>query len=146
MPSNLIFTAADGLDAAALKAELLKLLEQRGKDYGVIVCRLGNAALGSGSSPSSRSNSRAEAVLVAVKVFPNGRDEALRNIEVTGIDPPSFKDILVAGRKPFITTVPFQGMVCSRAVPPLLFEDLTLKRPSGEIGKPPTAKHPLFDR
>ncbi|MEY2878122.1 MAG: hypothetical protein RLZZ15_502, partial [Verrucomicrobiota bacterium] len=33
LPSNLLVTAADGLDAVALKAELLKLVEQRGKDY-----------------------------------------------------------------------------------------------------------------
>ncbi len=146
VPSNLIVTAADGLDAAALKAELLKLLEQRGKDYGVIVRRLANPALGSGSSPGGRGNSRAEPVLVAVKVFPDGREEPLRNIEVAGIDPPSFKDILVAGREPTINTVPFQGVICSFAVPSLLFEDLTLKKPAGEIGKPPIAKHPFFDR
>ena len=146
VPSNLIVTAADGLDAAALKAELLKVLEQRGKDYGVIVRRLANSTLGSGASPSGRGNSRAESVLVAVKVFPDGREEPLRNIEVAGIDPPSFKDILVAGREPFISTVPFQGVICSFAVPSLLFEDLTLKKPSGEIGKPPIAKHPFFDR
>jgi hypothetical protein len=85
-------------------------------------------------------------VLVAVKVSPDGREEPLRNIEVAGIDPPSFKDILVAGREPFINTVPFQGVICSFAVPSLLFEDLTLKKPSGEIGKPPIAKHPFFDR
>jgi hypothetical protein len=145
-PSNLIVTAADGLDAAALKAELLKLLEQRGKDYGVIVRRLANGSLGSGASPGGRGNSRAEPVLVAVKVFPDGREEPLRNIEVAGIDPPSFKDILVAGREPYINTVPFQGIICSFAVPSLLFEDLTLEKPSGEIGKPPIAKHPFFDR
>ena len=146
VPSNLIVTAADGLDAATLKVELLKLLEQRGKDYGVIVRRLANSSLGSGASPGGRGNSRAEPVLVAVKVFPDGREEPLRNIEVAGIDPPSFKDILVAGREPFINTVPFQGVICSFAVPSLLFEDLTLKKPSGEIGKPPIAKHPFFDR
>lgn len=87
-PSNLIVTAADGLDNAALKASVLKLLEQRGKYHGVIVRRLANGSLDSGASPGGRGNSSADPVLVAVKVSPDGRADLLRNIEVVGIDPP----------------------------------------------------------
>ena len=146
LPSNLIVSAADGLDAAALKAELLKLIEQRGKDYGVIIRRLANPQLRSSGGGGGRGGSRAEPAILAVKIFPDGREEPLRNIEVAGIDAPAFKDILVAGREPFINTVPFRGSICSFAVPSLLFEDITLKKPSGEIGKTPIAKHPFFDR
>ena len=134
VPSNLIVTAAEGLDAAALKAELLKLIEQRGKDYGIIVRRLAGQ------------NARTASVLLAVKVLPDGREEPLRNLEVAGIDAPAFKDILVAGREPYIHNAGFRGSMCSFVVPSLLFEDITLKKPAGEIGKPPIAKHPFFDR
>lgn len=144
-PSNLIVSAADGLDAAALKAELLKLIEQRGKDYGIIIRRLANPQMRSSSS-GGRGSSRVEPAVLAVKVFPDGREEPLRNIEIAGIEPPSFKDILVAGREPFVHTMPFRNAICSFAVPSLLFEDLTLKKPAAEIGKPPIAKHPFFDR
>ena len=145
LPSNVIVSAADGLDPAALKTELLKLVEQRGKEYGIIVRRLANPQFGSGS-PSARAGTRAEPALLAVKVLPDGREEPLRNIEVAGMDAPTFKDILVAGREPFINTVAFRGVICSFAVPSLLFEDVTLKKPTGEIGRPPIAKHPFFDR
>jgi hypothetical protein len=143
--SNLLVSAADGLDATALKAELLKLIEQRGKDHGVIIRRLANPQLRSAAA-GGRGSSRVEPAILAVKVFPDGREEPLRNLEVAGIDAPSFKDILVAGREPYINTVPFRGMICSFAVPSLLFEDLTLKKPAAEIGRPPIAKHPFFDR
>lgn len=134
VPSNLIVSVSDGLDAATLKTELLKLIEQRGKDYGIIVRRLGNQGL------------RSAPVALAVKIFPDGREEPLRNIEVAGIDAPAFKDILVAGREPYLHTASFRGSMCTFAVPSLLFEDITLKKPAGEIGKPPIAKHPFFDR
>ena len=36
--------------------------------------------------------------------------------------------------------------VVSFVVPSLLFEDVTLTKPRGEIPKPPVAKHPFFDK
>jgi hypothetical protein len=36
--------------------------------------------------------------------------------------------------------------VVSFAVPSLLFEEMTLRKPAGEISKPQVAKHPFFDR
>jgi len=36
--------------------------------------------------------------------------------------------------------------IVSWVVPSLLFEDLTLKKPSGENLRPPIAAHPYFDR
>ena len=157
-PSNLLVTASDGLDDAALKAELLKLVAQRGKDYGVIVRRLGDPLLRTERTPiiiSSSSGSRGpriEPALLAVKVFPDGREEPLRNVEIAGVDAPTFKDILCAGREPHVLTIPFRAQllggggipVCSFAVPSLLFEDVTLKKPTGEVPQPPVAKHPFF--
>ena len=156
-PSNLLVTASDGLDAAALKAELLKLVAQRGKDYGVIVRRLGDPLLRTErtqiiiSSSSGSRGPRIEPALLAVKVFPDGREEPLRNVEIAGVDAPTFKDILSAGREPHVLTIPFRSQllgggvpVCSFAVPSLLFEDVTLKKPTGEIPQPPVAKHPFF--
>ena len=35
--------------------------------------------------------------------------------------------------------------ILSSMVPSFLFEDLTLKKPTGEIPKPPVVKHPYFD-
>ena len=47
---------------------------------------------------------------------------------------------------PFRSTATYSTGVVSFAVPALLFEDVTLKKPSGEIPKPQVAKHPFFDK
>ena len=36
--------------------------------------------------------------------------------------------------------------ILSFVVPSLLFDDVTLKKPSSEIPKPPVVKHPYFDK
>jgi hypothetical protein len=36
--------------------------------------------------------------------------------------------------------------VIAVAVPSLLFEDVTLKKPTGQLMKPPLLKHPYFDK
>jgi hypothetical protein len=59
------------------------------------------------------------------------------------------------GREPFVYHTPFisggiartpSSELISLAVPSLLFDDVTLKQPSGAIPKPPVAKHPFFDK
>lgn len=155
-PTNLIVKSAEGLDAQALRAELLKNVQQRGKTYGVIVRRVGNpdqrfqaAAVIS----MLRGGRRVEPAIVAVKVFLDGHEEPLRNVEIAGVESAAFKEILAAGNEPYVTTMPFRVGILSTgpnaisvAVPSLLFEDVTLKKPTGQIPKPPVSKHPFFDR
>jgi predicted Zn-dependent protease len=157
-PSNLIVTASEALEASALKAELLKLVQLRGRDYGVIVRRLGNLQFKADRqmmiSSGGRDGVRVESAILAYRVFPDGREELLRNVEFGGMTPQLFKDIVAVGREPFVHTIPIRpatlmatGMpVVSLVVPALLFEEVTLKKPSGEIPKPQLAKHPYFDR
>jgi len=155
LPSNLIVTAREGLDAAALKAELLKTVQQRGKDYGVVIRRLADPLFRverTAMGVSNRESVRVEPTILAYKVFPDGHEELLRNVEIAGMSVQTFKEILAAGREPYVTTLPFRSASASSystvsfAVPALLFEDVTLKKPSGEIPKPQVAKHPFFDR
>jgi hypothetical protein len=154
-PRNLIVSASEGLTPASLKAELLKVVRQRGKDYGVIVRRLGDPLLGGAhdaTGPASGDGVRVEPAILAYRAFPDGREELLRNVEIAGMSVTLFKDILAAGQEPSVLTVPFRAasspsaQIVSFAVPSLLFEDVTLKKPSGDIPKPQVAKHPYFDR
>jgi hypothetical protein len=159
--SNLIVTASEGRDAAALKAELLKNVQQRNKEFGVIVRRLGDPLLRAERtpimlSPRSSQGTPVEPAVLAYKVYPDGREELLRNVEIADLNAQGFKDILAAGRDPFVLTIPYRAAsgfspmggtsTVSFAVPSLLFEDVTLKKPSGEIPKPPIAKHPYFEK
>ena len=87
----------------------------------------------------------------------------MRNVEISGLTAATFKEIVAAGDKPVVTSLlfspppanPFRGTffadfaaggkpVVSLAVPPLLFEELTLKEPSGEIPRLPVAERPGF--
>jgi len=135
-PTNVIVTSEEGLAPEALKARLLKLAQQRGRDYAVIIRRL---------VPE----------VVAVKLFPDGHEEPLRNVEVSETSTDTFKDIDAAGIEPVVEHLninfprvagrPSNEMV-SFAVPALLFDELTLKKPDGDIPKLPVVGHPFFEK
>ena len=79
----------------------------------------------------------------------------MRNVEIGGITLSAFKEILAAGKDPFVYHTPFtifrpgtmpSADLASLAVPSLQFDDVTLKAPTGATAKPPVAKHPFFDK
>ena len=172
LPSNVVVTADGGLSADGLKQELLLLMKERDAEFGIVVRRLGNpehrrAAGGPMSffGPSGAQQSRVEGAIEAYKVYPDGREELVRNLEISGIVAATFKEIVAASEGQTVYTAPFSARpgagglpfsffggqsggspLASWVVPSLLFEDITLKKPSGEIPKPPVAPHPFFDR
>ncbi len=171
VPSNLVVTAEKGPNAGEMKSELLKLVKQRGKEYGILVTRISNPLLMPSMNrmmsmfmPRGMQGAQGMSVIAAYKVFPDGRQELIRNAELTDVTAATFKDIVLASRDqtvysgPFLARTMFMGFfsgggtgqagvpVLSFIVPSLLFEDLTLKRPTGEVPNLPIAKHPFFDK
>jgi hypothetical protein len=172
LPSNLVVRAENGLTDQALREQLLKLVKQRGKEYGIVVRRLGNPALKASAQDTlamfvqrGRGEESAEDPVVAYKVFLDGREELVRNVDMTGISVAAFKEIVAASNSQTVYSAPFAartlGMfptfsffeiaqgeggapVISIVVPSLLFDDLTLRKPAGEIPKPPVSPHPFF--
>ncbi len=168
-PSNLFVVPQEGMDQDEIRKELLSLVQERELDYGIIVRRIGNPLLkllGRRGFPfmmpgeSGRPN--VEAATLAYKVFPDGREELIRKAVLSGISESSFKEIVAASETwvPYHTAfqlqreLPFSFRssgfagsppVVSLVVPSLLFEDVTLKRPSGNIPRPPVIAHPLID-
>lgn len=171
--SNLFVTTDSGLDDAALRRRLLELAGARGKAYGVVVRRLANpvddpmtfmAAMASagGESPTVLR------ATVAVKLYPDGREEPIRTPDISGITLETFKDIVAASSSLTARSGPlggggnedfgpgpsgsrafaFQmigapsGFTGSCVVPSLLFEDVSLKRPGGESPKLPVTSPP----
>ena len=173
LPSNLILTADNGLSEQALREQFIKLIQQRRKEFGIVVRRLGNPALKASPDGSSmmfvqrgRGEEDLEDPIAAYKVFPDGHEELIRNVNLTGIGLSTFKDIVAASSTPTVYTSPFtarntgifptisffelaQGEggkpIISVAVPSLLFDDLTLRKPTGNIPKPPTFPRPIAD-
>lgn len=136
-PSNLIVAVENGKSEPELKDQLLSLVKQRNKDFGIEVRRVGREIY---------------------KVYPDGHEELVRQGQFDGLDEAAFKDLAAASRELTVYTIPFAayagrlyagqpGMpLVSLVVPALLFEDLTLKPTAGELPKLPLSKHPFFEK
>jgi hypothetical protein len=171
-PSNLLFTVDKAMTAGQLKAELIRIVQQRSKDYGVVVRRIGNQQLaspllrsrvimsGSGNAPGTL---RVQPLLEAYKVFPDGHEEPVRNLEINGLTMADFRNILAFSDPSTVYTAPvliinrtpMTGIAflqpggpheVSANVPSMLFEDMTLTTPTGDVPIPPFSTHPYFDK
>ena len=171
-PSNLIFAAEKPLTAEQLKAELLRLVKQRNKEYGIIVRRMNNqmqsislarsrvVVFNMSTGPASL---QVEPVLEAYKVFPDGREELLRNLNINGLTLDTFKSIVAVSEPSTVYTAPMRvsarlslaGLatlaagslnVVSANVPSMLLEDLTLQKPTGDVPVLPFSTHPYFEK
>jgi len=172
-PSNLLVSPSQGMPPEALRQELLALVAERELPFGVIVRRIGNPMLGKDDDPwasimslmSPRGGEAAvQPVVAAFKVYPDGREELVRDVLFGDVGADSFKDIVAVSEGRGVHTMPLAASgpslmtmvfaiwggpgndapLVSVVTPSLLFEDLTLKKPSGEIPKPPVAPHPAF--
>jgi len=173
MPSNLLISSDKSLSPDQLKAELLRMAKQRGNDFGIVVRRMSNPQLQNallrtraiivtrGNGPASIN---VDPLIEAYKVFPDGREELVRNLEINNLNFGSFKDIAAVSDHPQVYTAPVRIIVqspggfrlgfrapggpnvVSMAVPAMLFDDLTLQRPAGDVPNLPFTKHPYFDK
>jgi len=91
---------------------------------------------------------------VAYRVYPDGREELVRNGELSGMTVGAFKDILAVSKEKTVFTYPFAAstagisamarnfnvmdpsqMMVSYVTPSMLFEDISIQPPQGEIEK-----------
>ncbi len=164
VPSNLVLTSDKTSSNADLRAELLRRVQQRGLEYGIIVRHTGGDAASSvmrsaammGSSPQSTPSNT---LLDVYKVFPDGHEEQIKGAELPGLTASAFRDIVAVGDKPVVFNDQFipninsvftMGMsggldlpVASFVVPSLLFEELSLGRAEGPFPAPPASPMPL---
>jgi len=152
--SNLVVTVDSGASDQALRADLLKRAAARGRGYAIVVRRL-NATIGDMGDDDS--DTPALHAAVAVKLFPDGHEEPIRNASVSGLTAASFKSIVAASQSRTVYTSPFHsvggmnlqmasaglGYAASYVMPSLLFEDVTVKGPSGDLPKPPLSSPPF---
>ena len=168
LPSNLLVTTARGLAPADLNEEFAQLVTEWGTEYGVVVHRLGNPSVSQDGASTARmivlgasQETSVEGVTLAYKVFADGRRELIRNAEFTALSEAAFKDIVAVSEAPNVYTMSydasdfpsfsFSGVPApgtpriTISIPDLLFEELTLRKPSENIPRPPVAGHPYFD-
>lgn len=130
----LVVTADPGLDADALKQELLDAVADEGLEFGVRVASLG--AVGDGGRGGTNP-------LLMYKVYPDGREELVRGAEIARIDFKAFKRIMAAGDTPFVRNISYGLLGQTVAVPALLFEELDLAKIDRDFDKPPILPAPL---
>jgi hypothetical protein len=150
------------MSADELRRELLLEIADRELEYGILVRRVGhpwlvqlaNRSRGIRGMPGMPGEG--VPLIEAYRIYPDGREELIRNAEAIGLNPRTFKDIIAASSDPkkvhsslFMSRSSSgrfaQGPI-SLIVPSLLFEDLTLNKPGGQIPNPPVADHPYFQK
>jgi len=136
-PSNVLVTVTEGVSEQELKNQLLSMVKQRNKEFGVVVRR------------ASRE---------IYKVYPDGHEELMRLGQFDGLDDGAFKDLAAASNDLTVYSIPYAAYggrlypgqtmapLVSFVAPSLLFEDLTLKPATGELPRLPLSKHPYFDK
>ena len=166
-PSNILVEAEKGLSEKQIREEFFKLIKRQKKQYGYIVTHIANPSYNVSESPviyfssdSSDDEPKLENAIFVYKVYLDGREELVRNAEFSGIGLYTFKDIVKVSRTHAVNTIPFRSqdnsspfrgrgrsVLVSIVTPRMaLFEDITIKPPSGEIPKSPVSTHPFFDK
>ena len=165
-PSNILVEADQGLSEKKIRKEFFKLIKRQKKQYGYIITHIANPSYKVLEprvtfGPADDKDELENAIFV-YKVYLDGREELVRNAEFAGIGLHTFKDIVKVSKTHAVNTVPFRSQsnaspffggrqeadVLVSIVTPrmVLFEDITLKPPSGEIPKAPVSVHPYFDK
>ena len=171
IPSNLIVEAREGLSETELKNRLLEIMKKRNLDYGIVVRKIGR---GLGSSMEQQALAMFSAivgqpgvgrdVLLAYKVYPDGREEMIRGAHLSGLSAESFRAIVASSKSAKVFNSPHPPQfnfgssfffsfgaemaawpsppIVSYVVPSLLFEDLSVTQPSRERPKLPISEPP----
>jgi hypothetical protein len=136
-PSNLFVTVTEGVSEQELKNQLLSMVKQRNKEFGVVVRGVAREIY---------------------KIYPDGHEELMRLGQFDGLDDAAFRDLAAASLNLTVYSIPYAAYggrlypgqtgapLVSFVAPSLLFEDLTLKPATGELPRLPLSKHPFFDK
>jgi hypothetical protein len=168
-PSNLFLVAQKSSSPEELKALFLDMVKRRRKPYGIVIRRLGDPSFRvveadlAMTAPPSGQQDRLEPAIMAYRVYLDGHEELIRNAGISGVSLESLKELVGVSNTKTVYSAPFSNRggstfigsitavsgttVVSYVVPSsLLFEELAVQKPSGEIPKPPVSKHPYFDK
>ena len=138
LPGNLFVDASKSSSTEDLKKQLVALVTARSLEYGYIIRRLAN-----------------NNVLEAIRVYPDGHEETVRDARLAEITAGSFKDILAVSKERTVYTEqaqitslaglsPFSGGdLITYVVPNMLFEDMAVEHVPNDSPKLPDIPSPL---
>ena len=149
-PGNVIFESRDNVPETQLRQTMLKLCRDFDLEYGLVVRQLEDpdAARG-GSVFRGRPRGRDEGLSVPLevyKVYPDGREEPLRNLEFSNVTVRTLRDIVQTGRQQYVYNYLIANdyeMPVSIVCPSVLIEEMELKKSEEKIKRPPLLPSPL---
>lgn len=174
--TNVFVSTDSGVSARQLRQRLLALAKANGNDYAIIVRRIGTGAspgrglagfiayanVDGGGAPVTQ-------VADVIKLFPDGREEPLRGAILAGLTGASFKNIVAASATRSTLTLPPRGAMArgfawmsflprsflrhfgtgfsaTYVVPSLLFDDVAIRKTTGDGMAPPAYGPPWRDK
>ena len=162
---NLFIRAKQTKKLDAMKAQLISMIQQRNKPYGILVRKLDYPSTASIGELQSMITSMAQSggggrpvpsPTLVYKIYPDGREELVRGLRFRGVSTRSLRDIMAASEEvAFFDFVnnggPFAmmgspGYLAAATVvsPGLLFEELELERSQEESSKLPIVAPPTL--
>jgi hypothetical protein len=133
--------SADAVAAADLRKKYMELLATQDRAFGYILRGIANP--GDGVGPGGPGG---PAILQAVKITRDGKEEIVRGLRLGAIAPAVFRDLLDASRER--TLYNFRGTTTdavSVIVPNLIFEELEILQVREIRQKPPAVPSPLTE-
>lgn len=172
---NLFVKTTEGKSLAELKQELIDLCRDQGLSYGLLVNKVDNPnisgrelAISAFSMRGVQQQETMTAPVLAYKVYvEDGREELVRGVNVGEMTVTMLKDIVATGKDYHVNNklsggggvmgaffsyasmfgdVGAVGIPTSVIAPPVLFEEVELKKPTGPQRKPAFLKHPFFKK
>jgi len=175
--TNIYVSSDSGVNDSDLRRKLLALVATQGVPYGIIVRRLANPELRGAPEMglmdffmSMMTGGRPAAppltAIDAARVYADGREEELRNAELSDLGAGALKQIVAASRSRVVYAAPavrtgmagmMGGMMSSMmggaafghsrvswyVVPSILLDDVTIQGPRGNAPRLPVAPSPL---
>ena len=149
--SNVIVESGDTAPFEKLKGTMIEMCRDMGLDYGLIVTKLldpnspqaGQAGFFGGGGDRK---SLLSAPIEAYKVYLDGREEPVTNLEFDDVTVRILKDIAQTGDQPYCYNYLIGAdneMPASIVCPSLLIEEMDLKRTEAKIDKPMVLPSPL---
>jgi predicted Zn-dependent protease len=145
--SNLIVEVADPLTPDELRARLLTMIREEGKPFGLIF-----EDIQGGFTMTGRSLPNAFNVLpiMVYRVFPDGREELVRGVDLIGTPLTAFSSIVAAGNEPAVfngTCGAESGGVPVAAVSPaILVSQIEVQKKAKSQERPPLLPAPPPER
>jgi TldD protein len=149
-PANLVVESSEHGSFEDLRRSMLEICRDYDLEYGLVIRRLANlwAPYEDGviSLPDSPSEIYLSDPIVAYKVFPDGREEPVRNLEFGDLTLRVLRDIIETGKTRYVHNYFIMGdyeMPASIVCPAILIEEMELGSRDIKPRKPPVLASPL---